>query len=151
MKPSCLNVVGKENLGQLTRAKKLERRCERELSLGGNPFWVTSMEVSLGKLVGESRASYSDAGVGHIFVHSAFCRYRLAVPLTEFNPSITAGTSPTLGLYLPRNTICGCHRGNFKTYFLCFFKRNLRGKNQNCPQMSYSGLIMFFSPGCNEI
>ena len=114
---------------------------------------MTSIEVSLGKLVEESRASYSYTGVGHIFVHSAFCRYHLAEPLTEFSPSITAGTSPPLGLYLPRNNVCGCHRGNFKRFFffLYFFKRNLGGGNLNCPQMSYSGLITFFSPGCNEI
>lgn len=138
MKPSCLNVVGKESLGQLTRAKKLERRCERELNLGGNPFWVTSMEVSLRKLIGESRASYSDTGVGHIFVHSAFCRYCLAVPLTEFNLSITAGTSPPLDLYLPRNNICGCHRGDFKRYFSVFFfflRETLGGKSELPPNV----------------
>ena len=82
---------------------------------------MTSMGVSLGKLVEESRASYSDTGVGHVFVHSAFCGYHLAEPLTEFSPSTTAGSSPALGLYPPRDNVCGCHRGNFKRYFFSLF------------------------------
>lgn len=138
MKPSCLNVVGKESLGQLTRAKKLERRCERELNLGGNPSWVTSMGWGLRKTDRESRASYWYWRAIYLYTVS-FLQVLLSSTTHWIQPIHHCKTSPPLDLWAyPGIISVGVIEVTLKDIFLFFFfflRETLGGKSELPPNV----------------